>query len=532
MDTLRESPILPGIEGNLRSETVVVWSLKDVIVYYIQGKLFLAKYCVVNVYSSSFTDIGVIRNALHSGSKLSVHHAGNGILNSNGVTLVHKNTNLHAVILEVQAEQMTAQAKQETLWQSNVGVCPPSVQISLIKSNKQPTACPLSALSLSLLLSWGSDYMKPNLVENDIRECKTMIDVDNERCTKHHAIGISFCPRFIDLVLNATNIDRLQSGRVQIQNKCHDSIAAVKDIQHAAKTIDIQYLLKLCHRALCELTPAPPDTDKSSANALQLVSTPLMACDGYGQELKSPSSQCKIDADVSGQENYTVMYRPSDTAPIAFHLAMMKRWALPPLSSPHARRLITHFLAVVLVTEVMLCIVPYGKVTRHCTVATDTVTEWMYIKYAKKCGNNDTKGTAEAVSSVYFGATSLKDTDKRGDWICIGDLKYACIMLDVASGADMLLLSQSVVNSPRAKCQEAALLAPRRKRCSLQNGTAASPYHCAPVPLLRDPEARMWGEEEEIPYGFPLRDLFLIEGLQLVRMVLPHSQGFAFLGFA
>lgn len=25
------------------------------------------------------------------------------------------------------------------------------------------------------MLSWGNDYMKPNLVENDIRECKTMV---------------------------------------------------------------------------------------------------------------------------------------------------------------------------------------------------------------------------------------------------------------------------------------------------------------------------------------------------------------------
>ncbi|MEQ2241389.1 hypothetical protein ILYODFUR_024784, partial [Ilyodon furcidens] len=81
----------------------------------------------------------------------------------------------------------------------------------------------------------------------------------------------------------------------------------------------------------------------------------------------------------------------------------------------------------------------------------------------------------------------------------------------------------------------AALFAPRRKRSACKAALRHRQYHCAPVSLLRDPEARIWGEEEEeVPYGFPLRDLFrqlqtflcviyffplLTKGLQLVRTV-------------
>ncbi|MEQ2316029.1 hypothetical protein AMECASPLE_028441 [Ameca splendens] len=84
--------------------------------------------------------------------------------------------------------------------------------------------------------------------------------------------------------------------------------------------------------------------------------------------------------------------------------------------------------------------------------------------------------------------------------------------------------------------REAALFAPRRKRSACKAALRHRQYHCAPVSLLRDPEARIWGEEEEeeVPYGFPLRDLFrqlqtflcviyffplLTKGLQLVRTV-------------
>ncbi|MED6250869.1 hypothetical protein ATANTOWER_013549 [Ataeniobius toweri] len=64
--------------------------------------------------------------------------------------------------------------------------------------------------------------------------------------------------------------------------------------------------------------------------------------------------------------------------------------------------------------------------------------------------------------------------------------------------------------------KETALFAPRRKRSACKAALRHRQYHCAPVSLLRDPEARIWGEEEEE------------EAFNLSGRSLPHSQGCEF----